>query len=273
VYESKYQYDSALQFIEKSLEKNGYDEFTMKIKVGILIKMNNFEQAQKDLTLMQKNNSTALNSKIDSNSEYSSYIKSAVREELEKITPIFNKNNIEDRTLEIKNLYNLPIVQIFENVESDILEYKSTLRYDLKLKQVNKELEIEVLKTICAFLNTHGGILIVGYNEDDRIVTGLQNDYGTLGKRKDWDGLQQKLEDLIKNSIGKTYSGFITISKEILDDGINQKELAKIKVQKSSRTAYLKTNNSNEFFARRNGQSDKLDTKESIEWIQDHNLN
>ena len=32
-------------------------------------------------------------------------------------------------------------------------------------------------------------------------------------------------------------------------------------------------NNSNVFFARRNGQSDKLDSKKTQEWIKDHNLN
>ena len=272
VYESKSEYDLALKNIEKSLEQNGYDEFTMKIKVEILIKMNDFEEAQKNLTLMQQNKSTTLNLKIDSNSEYSSYIKSAVLEELEKINSTSVKNNIDDRSLEIKNLYNLTLAQIFKNTESDILEYKSTLRYDLELKQSNKELELEVLQTICAFLNTHGGILVVGYNDDENDVSGLEKDYQTMGKRKDWDGWQQKLENLIENSIGTTYSAFISMSKEIFYDNDEQKDVAKIKVQKSSRSAYLKMNNSNVFFARRNGQSNKLDSKETQEWIKDHNL-
>ena len=272
VYESKSEYDLALKNIEKSLEQNGYDEFTMKIKVEILIKMNDFEEAQKNLTLMQQNKSTTLNSKIDSNSEYSSYIKSAVLEELEKINSTSLINNIDDRSLEIKNLYNLTLAQIFKNTESDILEYKSTLRYDLELKQSNKELELEVLQTICAFLNTHGGILVVGYNDDENYVCGLEKDYQTMGKRKDWDGWQQKLENLIENSIGTTYSAFISMSKDIFYDNDEQKDVAKIKVQKSSRSAYLKMNNSNVFFARRNGQSNKLDSKETQEWIKDHNL-
>ena len=133
-------------------------------------------------------------------------------------------------------------------------------------------MEQVILKAIAAFSNAQGGTLVMGVNDDMEIL-GLEQDYQTLGKKKDWDGWQQKLENLIKNLIGTTYSGFITISRETLDDENNQKELAKIKIQKSSRSAYLKTNNSNEFFARRNGQSDKLDTKESIEWIKDHNLN
>ena len=142
VYESKSQYDLALQFIEKSLEKNGYDEFTMKIKVGILIKMNNFPQAQKDLTLMQQNNSINSNLKIDSNSEYSSYLKSMIKEEMEKIVNT-NPNIIDDISLEITNLNNLPLVQIFKNVESDILEYKSTLRYDLELNKLTKRWKLK----------------------------------------------------------------------------------------------------------------------------------
>ena len=77
----------------------------------------------------------------------------------------------------------------------------------------------------------------------------------------------------IKNSSGATYSGYIRISREILNDDNQEKELAKIKVTKSSRSAYVKINNSNVFYARRNGQSDSLDAKESYEWIKDHNSN
>ena len=52
--------------------------------------------------------------------------------------------------------------------------------------------------------------------------------------------MQQKLEELIKNSIGATYSGYIRISREILNDDNQEKELAKIKVTKVLEVHMLK---------------------------------
>lgn len=60
--------------------------------------------------------------------------------------------------------------------ESKTLEFKSTLRFDLKLGQNNpKVVTHAVLKTIAAFLNTDGGDLLIGV-ADDGTVLGLDAD-------------------------------------------------------------------------------------------------
>ena len=59
--------------------------------------------------------------------------------------------------------------------ENDRFELKSTLRWNLKANKPGKEIENSWLKTIIAFLNTDGGILLVGV-EDDGNVLGLEPD-------------------------------------------------------------------------------------------------
>jgi len=60
--------------------------------------------------------------------------------------------------------------------ESDELEFKSTLRWDLTRSTVNKALEFSVLKSVAAFANAQGGTLLIGVSDDGTIV-GLEPDY------------------------------------------------------------------------------------------------
>ena len=72
--------------------------------------------------------------------------------------------------------------------------------------------------------------------------------------------------------MGASFSGFITMRSNQYEEEGQLLEVAKIMVQRSKRAAYLNINGSSIFFARRNGQTDNLDAKESNQWIRDHNL-
>ena len=79
------------------------------------------------------------------------------------------KNEIPAEDTELKEL-----VLIGENEK---LELKSTLRYDIRENTVNKKLEFVIAKTISAFLNSEGGILIIGVDDDGNAL-GLDKDLG-----------------------------------------------------------------------------------------------
>jgi len=64
--------------------------------------------------------------------------------------------------------------------ESDELEFKSTLRWDLALGTASKKLESVIVKTVAAFANAHGGTLVIGV-ADDGTVVGLSHDMHSLG--------------------------------------------------------------------------------------------
>ena len=83
--------------------------------------------------------------------------------------------NTKENTL--TQLTKLSIKEILKKDESKFLEFKSSIKYDYELERQNKQLVEPILKTICAFLNTEGGILIIGYNDNDDKILGLSEDY------------------------------------------------------------------------------------------------
>jgi len=60
-------------------------------------------------------------------------------------------------------------------------EFKETMRVCLKQKAPPEAIELGVLKTIAAFLNSNGGDLFIGVNDSEEIV-GLEKDYLSFNK-------------------------------------------------------------------------------------------
>jgi predicted HTH transcriptional regulator len=78
----------------------------------------------------------------------------------------------------------------------------------MKLKQPNpKVLEKVIAKTIAAFMNSEGGTLFIGVDDDGNVI-GLENDYQML-KKKNSDGfeleLRQSIEKYLKNKIANEF--------------------------------------------------------------------
>ena len=65
--------------------------------------------------------------------------------------------------------------ELIKRGESKTLEFKSTLRWNLKEDRKDQAVTRAVLKTIAAFLNTEGGDLLIGVADDGSIV-GIEQD-------------------------------------------------------------------------------------------------
>jgi len=66
--------------------------------------------------------------------------------------------------------------EILKQDENRFLEFKSSLRWDYRQEKLNPILEDVIIKTVAAFGNSDGGILLIGV-DDDKNILGLQNDY------------------------------------------------------------------------------------------------
>ncbi len=91
-----------------------------------------------------------------------------------------------------------PLSQLIAAGESESLEFKETLRWDIATNSANKKLEDVVVKTIAGFANAQGGTLLVGV-ADDGTAKGLERDYLCLGGNRD------KLELHLTNLLGKHF--------------------------------------------------------------------
>ena len=121
--------------------------------------------------------------------------------------------------------------------ESLYLEYKSTLRWDIKLQQKSKLIETAAIKTIAGFTNSHyGGTLLLGV-ADDGTIHGLEDDYNTFSKRGqigDHDLWGQHLQNLIHHRLG-------AYALSLVDwqfDKVEGQDLARIHVDPSTHPIY-----------------------------------
>src|ERR1017187_10373679 len=73
--------------------------------------------------------------------------------------------------------------------ESAAVEFKSSVRWDMRENRLNEPLKYSVIKTVAAFLNSNGGTLLIGV-DDDRQVLGLQGDYSAFKKTDSQDAFE-----------------------------------------------------------------------------------
>ncbi|KAA3658654.1 MAG: hypothetical protein DWQ04_24460 [Chloroflexi bacterium] len=146
--------------------------------------------------------------------------------------------------------------------EGITLEFKSTLQWDVIQNQINKNLRYSCLKTITAFLNSQGGTLIIGV-EDDGNVLGLQRDL-TLVKNKSLDGFEQTLMTFVSTHIGAEYAPYIAVRFEDLEG----QQVCAVDVDKAAAPAFMTGNKGKEFFVRLGNTTRSLDAEETHSYIQ-----
>ncbi len=133
---------------------------------------------------------------------------------------------------------------IIRQGESEKIEFKSTLRFNIHTSKPGREIEHAALKSIAAFLNTWGGILLVGV-DDQKNITGIEAD-----KFENDDKAMLHLTNMIKERIGTHVMQFINCSIEPFES----RKVMRIDVSPSNLPAYL-SNNNEEFFFIRTGPS------------------
>ncbi len=154
----------------------------------------------------------------------------------------------------ISNLLNSP--------ESATLEFKSSVRWDYQQNKRNKELEKPIIKTIAGFLNVEGGKLIIGVDDQGHIL-GLKNDYTTLQK-KDSDGFELLLTQLISNYLGKEFCLHIHLSFHDIDG----EDICLVNVGASPKPAYVKEGGQDaKFYIRTGGSTQALDPEETVNYL------
>ncbi|MDD4439238.1 MAG: DUF262 domain-containing protein [Tissierellia bacterium] len=148
--------------------------------------------------------------------------------------------------------------------EDATVEFKSTCRWDLNTEQVNAALQKVIAKSIAGFLNTQGGVLLIGVSDDGSII-GIENDINSL-KRRDRDGFQQALTQSITNYLGAEFCRNIQISFAERD----KKTVCIVKVESSPRPVFLEDRGEKEFYIRFGNTTRPLDIEEANKYIGTH---
>jgi hypothetical protein len=151
----------------------------------------------------------------------------------------------------------LSVEQLIAAGEAMTVEYKATLRTNLHTGQKDPRMELGVLKTIGAFLNSQGGTLIVGVMDDGAAV-GLEQD-GFSSE----DKMSLHLANLLRDRIGPQYQMYVHSHFEEVDD----QRVLRIDCTPSRSPVFVKHENADHFFIRNGPSTIELGGKQAQEYI------
>ena len=169
------------------------------------------------------------------------------REYAENGIKIEDMNSIVGYTKKIldRDLTQFDVEKIIEKTEiaplnQMAIEFKSTFQFDIVNNTKEEKLKYECAKEIAAFMNTSGGYLLIGV-EDDGNVIGLEHDYSCLNIRQG-----QSPSDKFKQEISDYLCSILKIEPRLINDIImfkfdNDKEICIILVEKQDKPVFIDT--------------------------------
>jgi len=160
----------------------------------------------------------------------------------------------------IKNLKNEEIIRIIHQGESELVEFKTSFKWDVNEQRCNKKLPKMVTEAMCAFANSRGGgVLFIGVTDNGKL-DGVSDDIRHCFN-KSIDKFQIEVPKKVREDIG---AGIIyTIEVKELES----KNICIIDVEPSISPIFMSDGN---FLVRKGSSNHKLNAKESYEYISNY---
>lgn len=153
------------------------------------------------------------------------------------------------------------IEEIIKRGEDNQTEFKSTLRWDLRQGIKNAAIEHASLKTMCAFLNSEGGDLLIGVR-DDGSIEGIETD-----KFENDDRFMLHIWTLIKTCMGQEVVEWVKTSLQKFGD----KTVCRVNCRKARKPIFLNQKGFEEaFFIRVGPSSNSLEISSALKYIEQH---
>lgn len=162
----------------------------------------------------------------------------------------------------LKSELDKDLPSIIRQGEGPLLEFKSTLRWDLHEHRINRSLEGVILKTLAGFFNSPtGGTLLIGVADNGELI-GLQNDYQTL-KKSGQDGFEQAFMTAISANLGADLCPFVHVLFHVIDG----KEVCRVIIAPANRPVFLTQGNTQKFYVRTGAGTRDLNIQEALDYI------
>ncbi len=141
------------------------------------------------------------------------------------------------------------------------VEFKSTIRTNLKTGKNGKEIELAWLKAVVAFLNSTGGVLLIGVDDAGKL-SGLE-----LDNFENRDKSLLHVKNLINHHIGAEFFSFLKTT--IVEVG--EKEVMMIECSPASSPIFLNIGKNEEFYIRSGPSSTKLSPSQTVNYVMQKN--
>jgi serine/threonine protein kinase len=151
--------------------------------------------------------------------------------------------------------------------ESGSLEFKQTMRWDTQLQKRSTEVLRANMKTVCAFLNSDGGTLLIGVANTGE-PKGLQDDLNDMFDKRTADGFELRFREALSRNLNPDPNQLVTLSFPYIT-GI---QICRVDVRVSPRPVFLVAKGSpTEFYVRIGNASHPVaDLRQAYEYFHDH---
>jgi len=162
-----------------------------------------------------------------------------------------------------------PIESLVAEGEHEGLEFKETLRWDVKLERENTKLEDVVIKTVAGFANHRGGTLLIGVS-DAGAATGIERDLALLGGNVD------KLELHLNNLVMKHFPQTFRLTRlSISFPSLAGTPICRIDVKRAAQPAFVKLADrsgtvAERLFVRAGNSTQEIRPSEMPAWMREH---
>ena len=140
--------------------------------------------------------------------------------------------------------------------ESASVEFKSTLRLNLRTNEFDTRMEMEVLRAVAAFLNTRGGTVLVGV-DDSGTPIGIDGD-GFSSE----DQMQNHLMSLVRDRIGRSACAEI----DPIFESYRGKRMLAARCHRSPEPVHVTDGKIQRFYIRSGGSTTELSPSDTVSY-------
>ena len=160
------------------------------------------------------------------------------------------------------------VMDLIADGESNMVEFKSTARWNSHTGAKDPKLEHVIVKTVTGFMNAEGGTLLIGVADDGTIV-GVEQDYSTMSKANR-DGFELFLSGLLGPSISGPALTLIKTSFE----SVKGLDVCRVAVAASAKPVFSRAPGSGEahteFWVRQGNLTAQLHGAEMVDYQKAH---
>lgn len=151
------------------------------------------------------------------------------------------------------------LANLIEAGENHRIEFKETVKYDVHRDQANTELRAEAVKEICSFANSEGGTLIIGVEDKDKEVKGIDRDLKLMQNGK--DDFELQLNQEIRDRLGEHFAATYT---QVSFEELYGETVCVVSVEQSPKPIYY---DGDDFIVRIGSSATSLSIQDANEYI------
>ena len=151
--------------------------------------------------------------------------------------------------------------ELIRSGEGQHVEFKASLLWDYRQQRVNKELYLPVMKNAAAFMNAGGGFVVIGVDDDGRVL-GLQADLQAL-RKQDTDGFENTFNNAFNKMIGVEYRQFVDVVFPVIEE----ETVCLLRVRPSDQPVFLIYKGQESFYIRAGNASQPLSISQAARYI------